>query len=347
MKALKKIAAVLCAAVMVLGFSACSSEEAPWVVKYQEYEITPGEYIMQVISAYGEAYNLLPDQQTPMLKQQIEGKDAGAWVTERAMQLCRKQFGVLNQFDTLGLSLDENDSAELIQYADAVWAQYSAIYEQMGVSKASFIKIFEMNTKTQKLFEYYYDKGGEREVSDEEIFTLGASNYARVSFIPMMISDYDSKEAAVADAQQLVERINEGESFYDVLTEYENQYMTEDERESHEPHETLEETQRVHDNFIPYLSDSYPQSLRDQIRDAAYGEPFVFDEEDQIVYVVYKQDIMERTDFFESNRMAFLMELKYDEFDELLESLAADIQMEVNEKEANKYTVSSLNLDIE
>ena len=49
------LSAVLCAAVMVLGFSACSSEEAPWVVKYQEYEITPGEYIMQVISAYGEA----------------------------------------------------------------------------------------------------------------------------------------------------------------------------------------------------------------------------------------------------------------------------------------------------
>lgn len=345
-KLLKKLAAALCAGSMALGLAACSGEQAaPWVVKYENYEITPGEYIMQVISAYSEGYSQLPDQQTPLLKQTIDGKPAGSWVSERSMQLCRKQIAVLSQFDSLGLTLDETDSAQLVRYADSVWASYSTLYEQMGVSKESFIKIFQMNTKTQKLFLHYYDEGGERAVSNSELYAQAANDYARVTFIPLMISDYDSKEAAVADANAMIERINGGESFYDVLLEYEDKYMTAEEKAEHEPHNTPEEVSKVHDTFIGYDNESYPQTLRDAIKAAEYGKPFLFDEEEQIVYVVYRQDVMERTDFFDDNRLPLLMEYKYDEFDQMLEELCANIQMEVNEQEANKYTVSSLKLD--
>lgn len=78
MKLAKRIAAGLLCAAAACSFTAC--KDTTWAYKIQDTTITAGMYIAYQINAYMEAQNEAEDTTKDVLEQQIDGKDATAWI---------------------------------------------------------------------------------------------------------------------------------------------------------------------------------------------------------------------------------------------------------------------------
>lgn len=115
-----------------------------------------------------EAQNEAEDTTKDVLEQQIDGKDATAWINEKVLEYCKSYVAVEQKFNELGLSFSDSDKNILETQLENMWYYYQSLYEPNGAGKQSVEKILENSYKSNLIFKKYYDKDGIEAVSEEE-----------------------------------------------------------------------------------------------------------------------------------------------------------------------------------
>ncbi len=345
MSIFKKIISGICAVAVAVSLTACG-EDTAWACKIDGKEVKAGIYINYIVSGYQEATNKLSDEgiTEDLWNQQVEGKSMSDFVKDYAIQKTAEFMATEKKFDEMGLSFTETEIKAMKIKVDNSWTSYEEFYTSKGISKQSFYDISLNDAKNEKIFNAYYDADGISPVSDEEIYAFMKKTYAPVNFIPVSLKDEDgnplddtAKAAKIKEAEELATRLKNGEDFvkvYDEFSKIDTEESTDDTAEAEEPDPKKYET-IVYEGMYSYYS--YPEGLISEAVAMNAGEVIVSAEYNNYVFVVLKTDILESDDYKENYKKGSLIELKRDEFLEMIEQYSTGLSVEKNQKAIDRY----------
>lgn len=167
----------------------------------------------------------------------VEGKPASDWIKEETMKQVRKFVAVQRMCAENGISLSEDETAEMDRELQSTWdeenfyVQYmfgcdsmGEYYSSLGIGLDSLKEIKHVNALSDKLFLHFYGADGVYPVTDAEINEYLTDNYAAVKMLTLSFADFAAESTATDEEKQTVrdkadgyaDRLNGGESFIDV-----------------------------------------------------------------------------------------------------------------------------------
>lgn len=362
------LAVLMClTAVLAVGCSPVSLDKE-WAYKTSDNELAIGVYIYSLNLAYSQAQSFASEQlddyskaNSDWLDKEIEDDDgnkqvAKDWIKEQADIMCKNYLVVDEQLAKAGIELSTEDTATAEEQAETYWnvGQYASYgyvmpmkddLEPYGISLESFTYATTLySTKYSKLFEHTYGKGGAEEVSDGELTDFFTENYVDYSYFTVNLYESTtdesgtSKDAALSenDAKKLTdeidgyaEEINKGSSYSDVVAKYmENNSIESDPSTSNVENINNSSLGEEVLNAVKELDSNKASTLKVGSGDSA------------VYYLIYKNDIKTDVDDYiksDTNRPTVLSNMKNDDFKDYLDSLAEDLDCEVNTSVIDRY----------
>lgn len=389
-KAFNRIAGVFLAAVLAVTMAGCADTGTALTIDGNG--IAAGEYIYTQFTALSSALSKFreenPDLDTTVIgfdyyKYTVEGIPFRDWVVNETVNICKRRETYSKLFDKLGLEFTAEEKSEhktavsntwnvedsYLAYYGIDFKTWGAYYESVGISKASFQKVYEKDAKSEKVFHAYYDKGGVKEISDEELLNELKNNYARYRIITINLTDADDNAltdtAAISELDSLAEsyreRLEAGELFSVVSADYEL-FLEERDREAHpeeyedevgnldeeetEETEGTEETEEVEDeNDYDYLSAKTSTSPSEEVIAHIFGmETGKVDvyKAETAYYVIMKLDVTERMEWLEEYRENLIHGLKSAEMLTQVDETAETLTLVKNQAALDRYEPKKL-----
>lgn len=333
-KFFKRAAAGALALAMCAGLAGCYSENNTWAAKMGDDTLPIGGYIYYLSSAYSEAAGKV-DPEQEVLTADIDGKTGSQWVEDRAMDYLYSYYYVEKKFDELGLTLDEEDQSSIDTITDSMWsgsgylAGYKETFEKMGIAESSFKEAYAVyNTKLGKLLEAMYGKGGEMEVSEDDMHEYYTGLYVYYQYMYADLSttddegnaqdmDEDEKTKVKEYLEDQAELVTKGD--FDLDTAASN-------------YATLHETEPNTSGPLSYKLEDLSTLFADALKPLKNGEAVVVETSTRD-YIVQKLDIEE--DFKaiiadESRTGSLLRDMKSEEFAQYTIDQGRSLDVQVN-----------------
>lgn len=195
---LKKISAAALAVIMIImSFAGCYSENNLWAAKKGDVTLPIGGYIYYLSAAYSEVRGEV-NEDTEVLKAKIDGEKAESVIKDKALDEVKAFFFLHEKANELGLSLSDADKSEAEYNTEYMWMYYGEAMEEMGCSQESFHEAYTIyNTLFTKIFTALYEKGGEKEVSEDEIRTYYEDTYTTYEEFSASLTYLDENEESV------------------------------------------------------------------------------------------------------------------------------------------------------
>lgn len=301
---------------------------------------------------------------TPFTDKTIEGKEVREWINDEATKLMQEYVAVENKFDELGLSFEDNEKEKITVYMDSLWEYYGQSYEDIGISEDSQILIMLNSQKKSLIFDHYYGKGGETEISEADVKNYLNENYARINYIKMDLKDgegnllkSDGKAEIKEMAEGYIERIKNGEDMNAVGKEYEDYYDALVEAASENSgtinvgdtgteDAAADETLTDNTTVISKDGSSPSAAVVEKIFDGSVkAGGVVLVEEDEVYYIVEYLDLFSDASYLEENDSYARHALKDDEFDALIESWTENQNVVRNEAAYKRYKIEKFMAD--
>ena len=368
---LKKAAALTAAAAMALSMAACGKDTS-WGAKIDGRTLRAGLMIYFQSSAVSEAYSYRTDSEANLLDINIEDKPARDWINAKVEEDMREFAAVESKFDELGIVFQDNEEERTSLIVDQWWEYLGEYYENLGISKQSYLDAAMNSTKRSAIFDYYYGENGEKAVSEDEIRNYLKENYVRIKYIQMDLKDgegnilkSDGKAEIKAMAEGYIERAKAGESFEKISDEYDDYYaaLVAAAQESGTDASNGDTTDTSEENVVDLTiggtdtdgtdtgteeeapnyglvfskdATSPAASVIEKALEMADGE-YVYIEDYETAYIVYKMDLFTDPDYFENNRSNALHTLKDEEFEEMIAGWLSSQNVVINTDAVNRY----------
>ncbi|MBE6901627.1 MAG: hypothetical protein E7478_04070, partial [Ruminococcaceae bacterium] len=255
---MKKAAAAATAIVCAASMCGCAYDSG-YIGTVDGTEVRNGVYLAYMMRAYSNSRDEIIEAKEAqgntsevgdVFVETINGKPANDWIKEDTVRLIRRHMAVQKLFESKeGLELTQEEiskiSSDLNKTWDAEEIDYYGIgymmavsgiygtdtmgeyYESVGIGLESMKELDLNNLREEKLFNKLYDTNGETPVTDEEYNKYLSENYAVVKYIELPYMDkYDLSLTDEADIQVVkdkansyADRLNNGESFFDIRYE--------------------------------------------------------------------------------------------------------------------------------
>ena len=340
---------VMCAALaLALCLAGCEiGKDATVAATYQDGSIPAGVYINNLISGYYSAMDKTGYLADDVLDQTIEDMPADDWIEDYALDATRRYAAVESEFARLGLSIPDDDLSELEAEVDTIWASQGELYEQNGISQQS-LELSVVNAyKRGMVMETIYGEGGDRALESNALTDLYNDTYRRIKFLSIPYTDDNGEDL---DASQLsinqyyvehyTERLEAGESFNTIIAEYSAMTQEADDNGEINVNES-DHTAIISRDDVSY---GYSQEFIDQLfASSTTGEVGRYNFGDYETIYQY-EDLMGDGEHFESVKLTLLNDLVGDEFNELLESVSAELGCAINDSATKRYTPDKLTL---
>lgn len=346
----KKSAPAALALAAALSLTGCGKDTS-WGAKINGRTLRAGIMIYYQSSAVSEAYSYKTDAETSVLDITIEDMPARDWINAKVVSDMREFAAVESKFDELQLEFSDNEDAKTSVAVDQWWDYLQEYYEKLGISKQSYLDVALNGTKREAIFDYYYGKNGVNAVSDEEIKAYLSESNARIKYIEMPLRDGEGnllKSAGKTELKTMAEgyigRAEKGESFEDISDEYDDYYAalqaaaqnTENGVAPQDTNTDAPDPDRDYSIVISKESDTPSAAVREKAFAMSDGEYAVV-EEDEVYYIVYKEDLFSDAEYLENNRSTVVHALKDEEFDASVSDWTSAQDVVVNSDAVKRY----------
>lgn len=374
MKAMKKIAAVFLAVLMVMSISGCSTKPE-WSYKTGDNELQIGVYIYSLYTSYNLAANYASsaegyDANKSFLDLTITDDDgdtavAKDWIVENAKELAKNILTIEEEFDNRGLTLDAETESTAKETADNDWnlgpyyemylsygmmpTPYKDILEPYGVSYESFERSSYMaSAKQTALFEEIYINDEETAVTTEELTDFFTENYTSYSYMSVRLADSTTDDSGsttyTAKSEEDIAEIESTlQGYVDAInngegtfTEQMAAYMAANELES-DP-----STSAVENLEDSTLNADVVAAIK-ELDEGTASLVKVGEAENAYYYFVYKAPIADSISTYiedEDNSFNILSAMKSDEFQDMLTSITEEMDIQENTSVVNSYKPS-------
>ena len=356
MRNFTKILCAVLALVIALSAASCTLTKQ-YSYKTDDVELPIGVYIYYLQNAYNEAKTLAQksdqydseagtyDGSKSFLKMEITDDDgvtavAEDWIKDKAAEYMNEAAAVYHEYNALGATLDESTASYYENMYESYWDSIAESYEKYGISYDSFILAgITIPLMRSAVFEQEYSENGPHAVADEDLQKFFVENYT--SYKCFSANLYTSVETPVTDAdgnestestdtalseeeikgyqdsfQKYADQINSGsKTISEILDVYNEAYGAE---------ATLtEDIKKIDEDTTDELEKAVAALKEGEAKSVVIGD----DENTRQIYLIYKAPIADEKDYTKdsSNRLSVISEMKTDDFNDLLQSIAAEL----------------------
>lgn len=387
MKNMKKLTALLLAVLMVASLCACTnlrSSKAEWGYKTDAQEYPIGVYVYSLFSAYNQAYSVISqaqgedfDAEASILSiestfDEAKGEEKALdFILSEADYITKNLIALDDVIAENGIELDAETEAAAYEQARKDWylgsyyeeymsygyaaTPYKDMLEPYGVSFESFYQSsYLASVKQNAIFDFFYAKGGEKEVPEGEMKDYFEDNYTSYSYftanlyetttdsttgetVNKALSAEDQKKAK-EDLALYVKMIAQGTSFEDIS-------------KIHTAAAELTANPAV-SNIENLENTSLGEEVATALKGMKDGEAkviYVGQTDTTVAYFLYKKPITQETNKYiatEANYDALLQEMKGEEFLDYIDGLTDEVQCTVNESVIAKFNPSIFEEDL-
>lgn len=350
MKKFRRVLTLFLALLMALTLVSCGGDSS-YIATYKDEKIPAGVYLYQLVNATQSAYAKVEDSTKDVLKQTVDGENAALWIEKTAQKEMKRYLAVERKFEELGLTLSSEAESAAVTQANTDWSNYGEWYEKNGISKDSLMKVYRNSAKKQQVFLAYYDEGGEKAVSDEELKTYFEENYVKVKYLGVSYDTTktgDELTAAKAEAQKTAEeylaRAKDGESMDALIQDYTNQQKMANAAEGDDV-TIIDPSSVEEDTYATFLAKtggaSFGEQFAERIQNMNVGGMEVVEGTSKY-YVLAKYDVLAKEKDFTSRRTSLLQKAKGDEYEAMLDEIAGGMNITLNEAALNRYTAKKI-----
>lgn len=361
MKIFQKTAAIVLGAVMI-GSSLCGCTQATifgsypkdysWSYKDNNSTMSMGEYIYYNYSSFYQASTKVENSSGNFLSQKVKDDDGTEMTAEQFIKnstdsACRNYLYVNKKFNDMKLSLTQEEISSYKSNADSQWSSAKSAFESYGIGKDSFVHAgYENAAKYEAIFKKLYQKGGEKEVSMDELKKYYEDNYVNYSYISTALYDTETNSETSetstkkksddeikkikSDMDKYAKAINNGTSYEDEIKVYMKDYKMESDP-------TISATEILENS-------SLGDDLKKAIEGLKEGEAkyIVVGEKGDTpsAYLIYKGKIKDESSKLESDsnlEYSTLVNMKSEEFKKDIDTEAAKHKCEINTEGIEKY----------
>lgn len=381
MKTIKRIAALMLVAAMVLSLAACHKKNEI-AVTVGDVEFTSAYYMCALIGADSEAkslvYESLSDEEKngyeapDYYSKKVEDKDYVTWVEEKAMSELEKIAAYKTLSKENKLELEEETITQTESYVDYYWSSYgySAYYEPNGVSYETYKKYMLDSNYAELYFEHIYGEEGTKPVSKEDIKN---KIYEKFLIADVLEATYeenatdDQKAALKTKINDYAAAIKDGKMTFEQAYNDHNGIKEEDKKEEEHDHDhedatsstgdtssdatssesKEEETPEPKDKYASIMgaegAEGYESDYYDDVKDLAVGEVKVIELENAAgLALVVKQDIKADEYYLTALDMTVRHMLKDDEFDKEIAEYIKKMEKNVSKYAIGQFKVKEI-----
>lgn len=359
MKNFSKILCVVLALVMAMTAASCALSK-PYAYQKDDVEIPVGVYIYYLQSAYNQAQSYaqqseLYDSETgkydgknSFLQMEITDDDgetaiAEDWIKDKAEENTKIAIATYAKFNELGCTIDEAEIKQAEDYYKSYWEQsLQDSYEGYGISFESFMMAgYTIPVMESEAFDAEYAEDGPSALSAEEVGAYFTENYTSYKYFSVNLytteteTDADGNdtdvstplsEKEIAAYQKAFEgyasTLSAGGSFDDILKEYMDANSIEEDPST---------------SNVEIIDEDTDDELMKAIKDMKDGQAMTIEtgdtDETKQLYLLYREPIENQLEAYtdpDQNRSTVVSEMKHEEFDELLEKLADEMNISLS-----------------
>lgn len=342
---LKKLIAALLCAVMLLSFTACgSTPKVAITVDGKDYGT--GEYLAYLLDAFQQVYYngglyYYAQQGTDIWEQTYTYNDKQVKLDEylklSTVDTIIRQKALENKLKEENVEYNEQTTENAKKMVDAVSEKTLLTF---GVSKESYEKMCMAYYRNElSLFLAHYDKGGSKEVAETDVRTYFDENY--ISYKLISISQTDSNGTALSDEKQAqnketlqkyLDMYNKNGDFNAVIAQY--NYDTAD--GENKTLQTLTDSDTRTDADAKQASDS---ALAEAVKSVPVGKAQIVDYDaggtkktSALILRLDPESGDDHATYYEDSRQSILLALRFDEFDEEIDTYAKTLQYDLNSR---------------
>ena len=109
----------------------------------------------------------------------------------QATYMCIRYVAVNSTFAAYGLSLTDDEKANISDTGNVLWNMFGKYYEGIGVSKQTFMKIKTYEAYIETLRTAFFDKGGTDEISDAVLRGVLQENFVAFRYVRTPLKNID------------------------------------------------------------------------------------------------------------------------------------------------------------
>ncbi|MBQ5320813.1 MAG: hypothetical protein J6K88_01935 [Oscillospiraceae bacterium] len=343
----KKLTVFLAAAVILL--SSCVSDTS-WVLKNGDATVSSGVYLgFLVQTELNELSEHNAQSVSDLMKMTIHEMKAADYITDQALTLSKNYIAIEKKFDELGLSLTEDDLAEVDSMVATYKSYYGPYFSDNGCGDNSLKDLIENNIKMEKIFFHLYDENGEKAVSDADKRAFFKDNYSRIQYIAVPLVDTSTGSALTGDkltaaqntATSYYDKAKAGEDFISLL----NAYAKESGDTKTEYKAELQENGLTNaDILISKENTDYPEAITTAVFEMAVGDIRKVTTDDGC-YIIKKLELNESEKTYEYYKESLLTEMRSEEFTELQNEWKDAFEYEINNASVKRYHPKKLKFE--
>ncbi len=343
----KKIASAAVATVCALSLASCG-EDTAWVVSCNGEQLRAGIYLFyQMDNATVALAANNADKDVKLKDVVIDGVAFNDYVQAETFSSVKEYYAIEQKFDELGLTLTSDQSEAAQWMVDYYQSYMSEELLELGIGEESLEDVMFNSSKRDALFLEYYKVGGINGTTQEEIDEFFEENFIRFKVIELDLKDDEGNLLADADkqsvrdeAQAIIDKFNDGTSFDDLIAEREDAPKEEETAADESATDAEEEEDKYKNEFVVNLeASSFSEDFATQFKAKSVGDCFMI-EEDEVIFVLNKLDVLEREDSLEEYTDSIIEDLKSEDFEKLVAEWSAAVTLEKNEKALKRYLPS-------
>jgi len=356
MRNFTKILCAVLALVIALSAASCTLTKQ-YSYKTDDVELSIGVYIYYLQNAYSEAQTLAQksdkydseagtyDGSKSFLKMEITDDDgvtavAEDWIKDKAAEYMNEAVAVYHEYNELGATLDEASASYYENMYESYWDSISESYEKYGISYDSFILAgITIPLMRSAVFEKEYSENGPHAVADDDLQKFFNENYTSYKYFSANL--YTSEETPVTDAEgnestettDTAMSDDEVKGYQDNFKKYADQISSGSKtisevldayNEAYGAEATLtEDIKKIDEDTTDELEKAISALKEGETKSVIIGD----DANTRQIYLIYRAPISDEKDYTKdsNNRLSVISEMKTDEFNDLLQSIAAEL----------------------
>lgn len=284
---MKRLLCLLLAAVMLFAFSSCSDETDADPLTVNGTPLSAEIFRYYLDEGFGDEI--------------LSGKSA---VIQYATEQCIRYVAVNSAFEARGLALSAGEKTEVSERANALWRFFGTHYENIGVSKQTFIKIQTSLAYTESLRYALFDKGGVSPIAEDLLKGYFAAEYASFKALSGNLygTDVYGNRTEFTEEQLIntVERYETAANQINIGGAIDYVYASLIDSGNDDVRQSLETV--VISDGDPYYPEGFYSAVK-QI-EPKKAQVKIFDDQ---IYLIYRVNILSDDDLFQKHRDACLI----------------------------------------
>ena len=351
----KKLILKTAAAAILLAVILCGCYNPSSVMTIDGTPVACGTYLIRQLAEAENGVSKLTSEDGSAVTLQdartrtIDEVPFDQYVREKTIESCKRYVFTEQEFSKYGLSIPNGIAYYYDSYCQNLWADYSTFYMNNGISYNSFLDNTMNGYKYTLVFSYLYtDPASPMCIPDDELSQCFTDNYRTVSYIKLPDSNNDSSEfnqEQVAEieslADSLVADLDAGAAIADLFSERYSEALAIG-HYTLSVDDTVVQANLMEDNLVSPLTTTEDATLLSTVLASPVNTNGWVKGSNGVIYIYSVGDHV-KTDTTWKDYSSYLAEiLKADDFEAYVQSNMAAMDVQLDEKAAEYYSIDNI-----